>query len=354
MNKALNIQTRTTREIRDIELLEKAREALFETTGLQLEIEELEPIMQDIGIDALGRLVAYGQDIPLAIEIKARPTKAVIGIIAQQFKRFPKQGLLVADYINPMMAERLKELDLWFIDAAGNAFINQPPICIYIKGNRPTEKFEKETKTRAFQPAGLKVIFAFFCNPELINAPYRDIANAAEVALGTVGWVMRDLKELGFLIEPKKRARYLTRKKELLDRWVAAYPEQLRPKLVIGNYTTGETVWWKNTKLRDLNAYMGGEIAAEYITHYLTPYRKTIYVRGPARDLEVAFKLQKQPKGDVELLKAFWNEQCEWHDTKIVNPILVYADLLATGDPRNIETAEIIYEKEIAEYIRED
>lgn len=354
MNKALNTQTRTPQEIRDIALLDKAREALYATTGLQLEIEELEPIVKDTGLDAFGRLVADELDIPLAIEIKARPTNAVIGIIAQQLKRFPDKGLLVADYVNPMMAERLKELDLWFIDAVGNAFINQPPIYIYIKGNRPTEKVEKDTKTRAFQPTGLKVIFAFFCNLELINAPYRDIAHAAEVALGTVGWVMRDLKELGFLIEPKKRARYITRKKELLDRWVVAYPEQLRPKLVIGNYTTGEPGWWKNTKLQDLDAYLGGEIAAEYLTDYLNPYRKTIYVRGPARDLEVAFKLQKQREGDVELLTAFWNKQCEWHDTKIVNPILIYADLLATGDPRNIETAEIIYEQEIAEYIRED
>ena len=64
--------------------------------------------------------------------------------------------------------------------------------------------------------------------------------------------------------------------------------------------------------------------------------------------------MQKQREGDVELLQAFWNEECEWHDNKIVHPILVYADLLATGDPRNFEAAEMIYEREIAEYIRED
>ncbi|MBW1728433.1 MAG: hypothetical protein JRJ62_12840, partial [Deltaproteobacteria bacterium] len=35
-------------------------------------------------------------------------------------------------------------------------------------------------------------------------------------------------------------------------------------------------------------------------------------------------------------------------------PILVYADLLATGDHRNIEAAEIIYEKYIGRFIREN
>ena len=34
--------------------------------------------------------------------------------------------------------------------------------------------------------------------------------------------------------------------------------------------------------------------------------------------------------------------------------LLIYADLLGTGDERNIETAEIIYERELAKFIRED
>lgn len=36
----------------------------------------------------------------------------------------------------------------------------------------------------------------------------------------------------------------------------------------------------------------------------------------------------------------------------MVHPILVYADLIATGDPRNIEAAKIIYEAEVVQYIR--
>lgn len=352
MHKALKIKTAENN------LLDKAREAVHKTTGMRVDIEQLEPAVKNVGFDAVGGLNGYGYDIPVAIVIKARPTNTTIGIITQQFKNLPGKGLLVTDYINPLMAERLTELGIWFIDTVGNAYINQPPIYINIKGNKPTEQFEKNVKIRAFQATGLKVIFTFFCNSELVNATYRDIAHAADVALGTVGWIMRDLKALGYLIETKKQGRYLTKIKELLNRWVTAYPEQLRPKLIIGTYTTDKPDWWKNKKLKNLNAYMGGEIAAEYLTHYLNPYRKMLYVRDTGidtgRDVEVAFKLQKQPEGDVELLKAFWNKEYEWHDNNVVHPILVYADLLATGDPRNIETAEIIYEKEIVKHLRED
>jgi hypothetical protein len=187
-----------------------------------------------------------------------------------------------------------------------------------------------------------------------VNAPYRDIADAADVALGTVGWVITDLKEMGRLVEMGKKRRRLKGLKKLFDRWVEAYPEQLRPKLLIGKYTTTEPVWWKNIKLQELGAYMGGEIAAEYLTHYLKPEIKTVYVRKRSQDLQLAFRMRKDPDGEIELLKAFWNVGYDWIDKKIVHPILIYADLLATGDPRNIETAEMIYEKDIAEHLRED
>jgi hypothetical protein len=42
------------------------------------------------------------------------------------------------------------------------------------------------------------------------------------------------------------------------------------------------------------------------------------------------------------------------NNNQLVHPILIYADLMASGDPRNIETAQIIYEQELAQYFRED
>lgn len=336
---------------REQAILDKARDALHAATGLRVDIEQLEPIER---ADAAGYLRNNGLDIPVLIEIKTHPTKAVVGALAQQFKQFPTQGLLVADYINPMMAERLKALEIWFVDTVGNAYINAPPVFVYIKGNRPEPLPGKTPKTRAFQPTGLKVVYALLCHPDLVNAPYRDIARAADVALGTVGWVITDLKALGHLVEMGKKGRRLKGLKKLFDRWVEAYPEQLRPKLLIGKFTTTEPAWWKTPTLQTFDAYLGGEIAAEYLTDYLTPETKTLYVRDKPQELQLTFRLRKDPNGDVELLKAFWTPDCDWTDKKTVHPMLVYADLLATGDPRNIETADIIYEKDIARHLRED
>jgi len=52
----------------------------------------------------------------------------------------------------------------------------------------------------------------------------------------------------------------------------------------------------------------------------------------------------------VELRKRFWNFPAESDPGRgdLVPPLLVYADLLATGDARCIETAKMIYENHIA------
>ncbi len=345
---------------RDMALIERTirgfREATGTDIGLRIDIAEY----PDEQPGAIGYLQAGDTELKLAIEVKAQPTRAFTGYLYQKFTRYlpADRGLLVAEYINPAMAERLKEQDIWFIDAAGNAYINHTPIYIYVKGNKPLEQVGKRNKPRAFQPTGLKVVFALLCHPELVNAPYREIAQIADVALGTVGWIITDLKDMGYIVELGKRKRRLKEINKLFDRWVEAYPEQLRPKLVLGKYTTPVQGWWKDTELEKLPAYLGGELAGELLTDYLTPEIKTVYVRETPQDLKFLYRMRKDPEGDIELLEAFWNVKCDYKNEKdtarkIAHPILVYADLLATGDPRNIETAEMIYEKNIAEHFRE-
>jgi hypothetical protein len=59
--------------------------------------------------------------------------------------------------------------------------------------------------------------------------------------------------------------------------------------------------------------------------------------------------LLKDPQGDVEILDAFWNFAPPDEHRGIVPPLLVYADLLATGDDRCIEAARLIYDRYLAQ-----
>jgi hypothetical protein len=151
-----------------------------------------------------------------------------------------------------------------------------------------------------------------------------------------------------------KRGKKLTQKENLLQRWATTYPEQLRLKLLLGRYK-GEYGWWQQRRLDPLIAQWGGEIAAARLTHYLKPEIITIYTTTQQlNQLLLENRLRKDPAGDVEILERFWKPAEMWQYEDMVHPILVYADLLATGNPRNIETAKMIYEQHIIRLIRED
>ncbi len=336
-------------------VLEQAITAFNRETGVRLYIvdEERAPTDERIFIvDAILGIKGY-EPLQFAAEIKKWVQHTNFGVVIEQVKRLPLRGLLVADYVNPNMAERLREEEVQFIDTAGNAYINADPLFIYVKGNKNKHKTnnKKEEKRRAFTQTGLKVIYAFLCDPELVRAAYRDIADKADVALGTVGWVVGDLKEMGYLIDRgDKKTRRLNNYEKLLDKWVEMYPAILRPKQFIGEYNREAPMNPKNINIKNYDAYWGGETAGQKYTKYLKPEIDTIYIpENKNKEFIHNFKLYKnkvENKRTVKLYKPFWKKPNKYDG--YVHPILAYADLIATGDARNRETARMIKD----DYIR--
>jgi len=339
------------------EIFHLAIEAFRKNVPVQTEIETLalEPnFVLEFRPDRRIKMMVQEKALDYYAEIRTTITKPHKLLLLMHKEKLNNPLLLVAKYVNTEMAEQLRIDGVEFIDTAGNAFINQPPIYVFVKGNRPPEDVRKAPLRRAFKPAGLRIIYAFLCNPGLENETYREIAAATDVALGTVDWIMKELKDLGFLMDMGKRGNKLTQRENLFQRWVTAYPEQLRPKLILGRYR-GEYGWWQQKKVDLLGAQWGGEVAAERLTYYLKPEVITIYTTAQQlNQLLLGNRLRKDPAGDVEILERFWKPVEMWQYKDFVHPILVYADLLATGNQRNIETAKIIYEQHIIRLIRED
>jgi len=335
------------------EILHEALYKFRKNTGLTAEVEPRTMHKGDY-YDALIRIAWKDLEYIFPVGIKNFITRATLGGAIQQLYLFQQKGMLITRYINPQVAEELKKMDIPFIDTAGNAYINEPPLFVFIKGNKPVDKYRIEAPRRAFQPAGLQVIFALLCNPGLENAPLREIANKAAVALGTVGRVMHDLKKLGYLIEMHPQNRRLIRKENMLNRWVIAYPEQLRPKKIIGLFRIDNWDWWKGAEIKDIKAFWGGEVAAAILTKYLKPQIITIYAKKPIGKFLLKNRIKKDMNGNLEILDVFWEFELKWLHNELTPPLLIYADLLATGDARNIETARMIYEKELTRFIRED
>lgn len=280
--------------------------------------------------------------LDLTGEIKLRPTTQLVNRLGVQPGGQPAPVLLIADYINPKLAEELRKRDVFFIDAAGNAYIRDTGLYIWVAGKRDLHRLRAQReRTRAFQPSGLKLLFALLCRPELAEAGFRTLGETADVALGTVQWVIRDLVAAGYILRLDRFKRRLVEPWALLDAWTPAYVRDLRPRLLIDRFEAPAINWWRHMDLRHYDALWGGEPAAAQYTRFLKPATLTIYAEKIPARLVVKQELEKAPDGRVDFRKKFWRFDNVQNPTA-APPILVYADLMALGDTRARDAADRI------------
>ncbi len=299
-------------------------------------------------------LVLREKDYDLQFNAEVIPliNKIKLGIIKNRLDQLGNIPLLITLIANNETTELLRNIGINFIDVAGNAYIKVPPLYINIKGQKITiEKKLAGNATGIFQTAGLQIIFALLCNPKLEKNPYREIAEMANVALGTVQVTMKYLEKHGFLINDKIQGKKLVNKDNLLKEWVLGYPEKLKPKYYAGKFQIDNPEIIKTIDLKYFGALFGGETAAAQLTNYLRPLIHTVYIGDKLGEFILRNHLKKNPNGNIEVVKKFWNFNDDNEIKNIVPTILIYTDLIITGDPRNIETANIIYEREIAGYL---
>ncbi|MEA2569512.1 MAG: hypothetical protein QOI24_1513 [Acidobacteriota bacterium] len=265
----------------------------------------------------------------------------VIGHIALAFSRDAKKRLLITDHVTPQVADELRRREIQFVDADGNAFLQRRGLFVFVNGRRRTRPVTTAKPVRVFQPSGLRTTFALLSVPDLISAPQRSIALAAGVALGSVAHVLEGLRELGFVARVRGELR-LTHRDRLIRQWTEAYARMLEPSLEIGRFSAPSRRWWRHAKIATLEAKWGGETAVAILKRQLTPERTIVYVMPGSNSLLSKQRLRANPDGDVFLRRRFWNFEVPNWRPDIVPPLLVYADLLASGDARSLAAAEQI------------
>lgn len=336
---------------KEAELLRTAAQIL---EGYEIPAEVTEPAAGQMHADAVMQLTIGGARRTYLVEVKRWLTPATLGHVVTRLRDLGKNTILVTDYATPQVAEKLKELDVAFVDAVGNAYLRHPPVFVWVVGRKPAVARQRFRAGRAFQPTGIKLIFALLCRPNLINAGFREIAEFAGVAHGTVGWVLGDLREMGYLVETgnkRVRVRRMRNQRQLLTQWAEAYARTLRPQLLMGRYQATDLDWWKKLDATKYKVLLGAEPAAAIATQHLRPGIVTIYAEETPTRLMVDYRLRKATEGNVEIRRRFWPFDHEWGQPDLAPPVLIYADLLATSDARCIETAQLLYDRYLARFI---
>lgn len=332
------------------EIIKKAVGALRRQTGLQLDYARSAGSKDGHDLSLSLPKGNESERIRLSTEIKEKINNVWLGGEVLENRREKKKPVLVTEYITEPQAEKLRALDIPFIDTAGNAYFNEPQFYIFISGKK--REIKREKPLGLFRPAGIKLLFAFLTRPGLEKEDYRKIAELTGIPRATISELMGDLEKTGYLVRRIGRERFLTRKKELLRRWTESYSEKFRPKLKPVRFHSQKYQgrWWENIKITEFKACWGGETGGAVLTNHLRPQFASIYADSLLPRLQALYALVRDERGEIEILNKFWTFG---EVGEAAPPLVVYADLLATLDQRNLETAEIIYEKYLAEFTKE-
>jgi len=281
------------------------------------------------------------------VECKAQLRNDKLPQILHLKREYPNL-MVITDKFYPNIVETLKENDIAYLDTTGAAYIKATGIRIFKDGD---PKIELPTIERPdLTPAGVTYVFYLLNDDTFINKTYREMANTCNTALGNVNKIVNQLLNARYLIRLRKTGLKFNDKKKLFDYWVGQYPKILKPKLLIGKFRFIKAEGfeeWKKLRLQR-NTYWGGEPAAQLVTHYLKPAILTLYTDKEKVELIRRYRFIPDEKTDyLEVYRVFWKQQ--EYDGRVAPYILIYADLINTNDTRNIETAQLIYDRYIKE-----
>lgn len=308
------------------------------------------------GFDAILDIEVGGKQLKFLVEAKTYLRNHNLHtILAQAENR--KDLMVVADHILPGIKEKLRQRHIAYLEGNGNIFIDRKPVFVWVDNNKPLRR-GREKPNRAFTKAGLQVVFLFLTNPDFVNQTYRVIAEATNTALGNINNVIHGLQEQGFLVRIKKGEFALNNKKALIEKWVTAYEEKLKPGLFVGNFGfvhVNADHNWKDIDFDIDRTVWGGEPGGDILTNHLRPEILTLYTNETRQELFEHFRIVPDVHGPVKVYRKFWKHAGEVppqknpiiEPAKAAPPILVYTDLMNTNDKRCIETAQIIYERYI-------
>ncbi|WP_157224980.1 type IV toxin-antitoxin system AbiEi family antitoxin [Nocardia thailandica] len=251
----------------------------------------------------------------------------------------PHPILVAGPRIGSRTAAALRQAQIDFIDTAGNAHLDFGPVLIDIRGrdNPALVPNHRSPESNLFSAKRMQVVFALLTWPGLVEQPVRTVAHVAGTSVGIAQSALEGMRQFDYLIGPALR-----RRDELVDLWSAAYRSTLMPKVRQASYQ-GDVSQWSPP----LGYLVSGESAVNTIRH---PQTLAVYVKNFDPIEAVHSRWRRTDHANIEVRHKFWNEP-PWSEPRdptgaftesAAPPLLVYADLLASKEPRQAEVAHAL------------
>ena len=133
--------------------------------------------------------------------------------------------LLFTERANGTVAEKLRGRSVNYMDAAGNAWLQQPGLFIRIEGQKPVVISSAAPRTPASH-AALPLTFLLLKGGSWLSKPYRELADSTGLALSTVAGIMASLTKATDVIRTDAGLK-LRSPADLLSNWEQHWPGKL-------------------------------------------------------------------------------------------------------------------------------
>ena len=338
-------------------LLKACEETLRKTLGGQLGLRRNAP---RAGADAAfsAHLPALGA-VDLAAIVRRGLRPAVLPLLMERVRQVEESGrraLVCADYISPPLAERLRDLGVWYVDAAGNAYLQEGnALYVYADGHRLAAAPPPRGQT--YSEAGARAVYFLARHGPKVAATYRDIQATTAVSLDKISKVFGEL-EARQVIAVRGRGRYeVVAPDRLLDLWVDGFADRLAPELEIARCRAAEGDDLVGLLRREAPALktvtVAGEIGADLVTGHLRANAARLYL-APEDEARIRRVLRLAPArdGPIVLCRAFATDLADEGVTedalRVAHGAVLYAELMAAGDARLGETALRLRREQLA------
>lgn len=309
--------------------------ALEELISRQLRARGVNVLRTSAGPDLLVEVPTPEGPVQMVVEVKTGSRRP------GENPRNGKPVMLGERFVSARRGQALRSSGIPFVDSVGNMWLELLGFFVDVEG-RPPPARPRETPTaadRLSRPASQRIVFALLVRPDLTRATLRDLAGVAGTSLGAAQAVVADLITRGYLYKDGHDRR-LSRAGALADRWVSDFPNRLLPKLRTLALRGPEPSWWfgRRAELEASGTAVGGEAAGELLGHPFRSVETLLYGTPPWGAVRKLGRLGEKGPATVVLRERFWSADVS--DGKTAPPLLVYADLLSTDEPRQLQLAQ--------------
>lgn len=309
-----------------------ARAGVVRTKDGRSHAVDLLPMRGAVGLAAVARLAGRA-------DAAVRPTIVVAAALGQ--------GVRAA----------LRERGYGYLDLAGNGHLELDGgnVTVHIDGRRRPPRPPGAGTLRA---AGYRVLFALLAEPCLLTATIRAIAGAAAASRHAAQCLLARLRDEGLIVRTDRSGHVFapTGRVAGIDRFAAAWADVLRASLRIGRFrmrAQDPAVMKENLEVGLRAAGVpfgfGGAIGAARWVRQLLSEEVVVHVADLAPELSRSLDMVPDPHGPITVFRTMSALDLSSGEPEAAHPLLTYAELARSADPRARETARLLLASRLLE-----